>query len=44
MSTKPKIPRALLALTLSSFAIGVTEFIPLGLLAEMLNYFNTSLS
>ncbi|MGL4670762.1 MFS transporter [Cetobacterium sp.] len=44
MSTKPKMPRALLALTLSSFAIGVTEFIPLGLLAEMSNYFNTSLS
>lgn len=44
MSTKIKIPRALLALTLSSFAIGVTEFIPLGLLAEMSNYFNTTLS
>lgn len=44
MSTKTKIPRALLALTLSSFAIGVTEFIPLGLLAEMSNYFNTTLS
>jgi len=44
MSTKTKIPRALLALTLSSFAIGVTEFIPLGLLAEMSNYFDTTLS
>ncbi|MGL5545285.1 MAG: MFS transporter [Cetobacterium sp.] len=44
MSTKTKMPRALLALTLSSFAIGVTEFIPLGLLAEMSNYFSTSLS
>lgn len=44
MSTKTKMPRALLALTLSSFAIGVTEFIPLGLLAEMSNYFDTTLS
>lgn len=44
MSTKTKMPRALLALTLSSFAIGVTEFIPLGLLAEMSNYFSSSLS
>lgn len=44
MSTKTKMPRALLALTLSSFAIGVTEFIPLGLLTEMSNYFDTTLS
>ncbi|MGL4402770.1 MAG: MFS transporter [Fusobacteriaceae bacterium] len=43
-TTKPKIPKALLALTLSSFAIGVTEFIPLGLLSEMSQFFNVSLS
>lgn len=41
---KIKIPRALLALTLSSFAIGVTEFIPLGLLSEMSDFFDISLS
>ena len=41
---KMKIPRALLGLTLSSFAIGVTEFIPLGLLSEMSDFFNIGLS
>lgn len=39
-----KMPKALLGLTLSSFAIGIAEFIPLGLLSEMSNFFHKSIS